>query len=527
MSRALRTLARSRERVVVIGGGIAGLATALHLAPIPVTLLLMGGLGAQAATAWAQGGIAAAFAPDDDPALHAADTLAASAGLGDPALAARVAAAAPAAVEDLIARGARFDRDGSGKLALGLEAAHSRRRILHAGGDATGHEVLRALMDAVRCASSIEILEGTSASDLALEDGVMTGVLAERADAWLHLPARAVVLATGGVGGLYGRTTNPLGALGSGLALAARAGGVLRDVEFVQFHPTAIALGRDPMPLATEALRGEGALLVNARGERFMADVPGCELAPRDVVARAIWRQIEAGEPVYLDARDTIGERFPERFPSVTALCRQAGLDPVKQPIPVAPAAHYHMGGVAADGRGRTSVAGLWGCGEVAATGLHGANRLASNSLLEALVFARWIAQDIAGLPPGRPARPIALPDRESANGRDPAWMAEVRRLMTASVGVIRDESILQAAVVELAAIAFAPRHPSRAADAALAGLFIAAAALERRESRGAHYRCDHPDPCPPWTRSIELTLASVQRQLTNLRAKRSVARGE
>ena len=220
------------------------------------------------------------------------------------------------------------------------------------------------------------------------------------------------MLATGGIGGLYAATTNPLGAIGSGLALAARAGAVLRDLEFVQFHPTALALGADPMPLVTEAMRGEGAILVDGRGERFMADVPGAELAPRDVVARAIWRQIAAGQRVFLDARVALGGRFARRFPTVTAICRAAGLDPARQPIPVRPAAHYHMGGVAVTASGRTTVAGLWACGEVAATGLHGANRLASNSLLEAVAFAGWVAADLKGeawrpraRPPARHAR--------------------------------------------------------------------------------------------------------------------------
>ncbi|MBI2318354.1 MAG: FAD-dependent oxidoreductase, partial [Betaproteobacteria bacterium] len=357
-----------QPRVIVIGGGIAGLAAALELAPLPVTVLAGSPLGEEAATALAQGGIAAAMGADDAPSLHSADTLAAAAGLGDPEIASRVAGAAPACIEDLCRRGVPFDRDAAGALSLGLEAAHSRHRIVHAGGDATGRAVLETLALAARANPAIELIEGVRAAELALHEGRVIGVHAARGGAPLTLAARAVVLATGGIGGLYAYTTNPLGATGSGLALAARAGAILRDVEFVQFHPTAIAAGGAdaPLPLASEAVRGEGAVLINGRGERFMAGIPGAELAPRDVVARAVWRQIEAGEAVFLDARAALGERFPKRFPSVAALCRKAGLDPVSKPIPVRPAAHYHMGGVAVDERGRTSVPGLWACVEVA-----------------------------------------------------------------------------------------------------------------------------------------------------------------
>lgn len=399
---------RTRDRVIVVGGGVAGLATALELAPMPVTVLVPGRAGTDAATAWAQGGIAAAMGEDDAPALHAADTLAAGAGLTDPEVARRITDAAPAVIERLIGWGVDFDREpvptavsatGSaylGQLALGLEAAHSRRRIVHARGDGTGRAVIDALVMAARRTPSIEILEDARAFELAVEDGAVVGVHAIMAGQRIFLPARAVVLATGGIGGLYERTTNPLVAIGSGLALAARAGARLRDVEFMQFHPTAIATGSDPMPLATEALRGEGAFLVNGRGERFMADVPGRELAPRDVVARAIEAQIAQGQPVFLDTRQVLGARITTRFPAVAALCATGGIDAVAQAIPVRPAAHYHMGGVTVDDHGRSTVDGLWACGEVASTGLHGANRLASNSLLEALAYARWIARDIA-----------------------------------------------------------------------------------------------------------------------------------
>nr|PZN01130.1 MAG: L-aspartate oxidase [Pseudomonadota bacterium] len=505
------------SRIVIVGGGIAGLATALKLAPMPVTLLVKAPLGTEASTPLAQGGIAAALGADDSPRLHAADTLAAAAGVGDPHITSRVTGEAAACIDDLLRYGVPFDRDENGRLALGLEAAHSRRRIVHAGGDATGRVVIETLIRAVQRAEHIEVIDNVRVTEVLAEDGAVRGVIGERAGTPFFLSTSALVLATGGVGGLYTHTTNPLGSVGSGFVLAARAGAVLRDVEFVQFHPTAIAVGRDPMPLATEALRGEGAILVNQRGERFMESVPGRELAPRDVVARAIWRQIEGGNDVYLDARTAVGERFPARFPAVYALCMEAGLDPVKQPIPVRPAAHFHMGGIAVDERGRSSIEGLWACGEVAATGLHGANRLASNSLLEGLAFARWIAQDIAGSQPQPRMRPFAMPDPKP-RPFDAATMAEVRRIMTQHVGVVRNAEGLRTAALRLSELA---HGDSATADAALAGAFIAVAALERRESRGAHCRSDYPETQEAWARHIELTLADLEQRVASLQAQR------
>ncbi|ODN72294.1 L-aspartate oxidase [Methylobrevis pamukkalensis] len=302
------------------------------------------------------------------------------------------------------------------------------RRIVHAAGDATGAAVLAALANAVAATPSIEVREGLLVAGLVEAGGRIAGV--RLADGTV-LSARAVVLATGGIGGLYRSATSPRGATGRGLAMAARAGAVLRDMEFVQFHPTAIAVAGDPMPLATEALRGAGAILVDESGRRFMADVPGAELAPRDTVARAIHAEIGAGRRVYLDARASVGAAFPRRFPTVDRLCRAAGLDPVNAPIPVRPAAHYHMGGVKVDGSGRSSLAGLYAVGEVASTGLHGANRLASNSLIEGLVFARAIAEAILGdsAPSLRP-RTAAI-----AEGRDIDAGFDLRALMAPAPG--------------------------------------------------------------------------------------------
>jgi L-aspartate oxidase len=466
-------------RPVIIGAGLAGLMTALDLSPLPVIVLSRTPLGSGIASAFAQGGIAAALGAEDDPALHAADTLAAGDGLSDRDTVERVTAAAPAAIADLIRRGVAFDRDGDGRLMLGLEAAHGRRRIVHAGGDRTGAEIMRALVEAVRQTSSITVLDGVEARRLLVEDGRIAGVLAAGGAGPLVLPADRVVIATGGIGGLYRHTTNPLGALGQGVALAARAGALLADMEFVQFHPTALDVGLDPMPLVSEAVRGEGAVLVDERGERFTD-----ELASRDVVARAAWRHLAQGHRVCLDARHALGTRFATRFPAIAAYCRAAGIDPARAPIPVRPAAHYHMGGIAVDAAGRSTVAGLWACGEAAATGLHGANRLASNSLLDAAVSARWVADSIAGTAP-RPLPPPPCPYLPPQAEAGP-----VRSILSDALGVVRERAGLARAIAALEPLAFGT---GAAADPAATGLVIAVAALAREESRGAHWRSDFP----------------------------------
>jgi L-aspartate oxidase len=479
-----------RGRVVIVGAGVAGLMTALELAPQPVVLLSKAALGAEGSTLWAQGGMAAAIGESDSPALHAADTIAAGDGLCDTAIVDCFTRSVPMAIEKLARLAVRFDRTKDGRFALGLEAAHSRPRIVHVGGDGAGRELMRALVIAARATPSIEILEGFEARRIVVENNSVRGVLAVGpAGAALFATGR-VVIATGGIGGLFEESTNPLGSFGQGVALAARAGALLADMEFTQFHPTALDVAARPMPLVSEALRGEGAILINDTSDRFMAATPGAELAPRDVVARAIWRQRADGRRVFLDARAAIGANFESRFPTIAAACLRAGVDPTREPIPVRPAQHYHMGGIAVDGGGRSSITGLWACGEAACTGLHGANRLASNSLSEAVVFGAAVARSIQGSSTRAhaPLRDVLAPAAP-----DPT---AVRPILSRAAGVMREEESLRAAVDPLVAIA---RSPGPAADPAAVGLTIVVAALNREHSIGAHCRLDFPErPAKP-----------------------------
>lgn len=499
--------------VVVVGAGAAGLTAALEAAPRTVTVLSVGPVGTAGATPWAQGGVAAAVGPDDDPSLHAADTLAVAGGLADPVAVHRLTREGPRRVRALIARGARFARDEAGDLALAREAGHARRRVLHAGGDATGREVVRVLAEAARRAPTVRLVEGVRAEALVRgRDGAVAGVVAvDGGGTRVRYAAAAVVLATGGLGWLYARTTNPPGACGDGLALAALAGARLVDLEFVQFHPTALAAGGDPLPLLTEALRGEGARLLDGDGAPLMHGVhPDGDLASRDVVARAAWHHLAEGGTVLLDLRMLAD--LPRRFPTVAAVCAARGLDPARAPVPVTPAAHYHMGGIAVDGRGRTSAPGLWACGEVASSGVHGANRLASNSLLEALVAGARVAGGLpaasgrAASPAGRAAVPATDPLAPAAPAvAEPRALAAVRDLMWRHVGLVRDADGLGAAAVWLAALAQSPDPAVR--QAALVAGLVAAAAAARPESRGAHHRADHPQPDPAWQRRLSAWL--------------------
>lgn len=476
-------LSHLSDRVAVIGSGIAGLVTSLVLAPQPVVLVTRAELGGQSSSCWAQGGLAAGLGEDDSADLHLADTLAAGDGLCDADAAVAILRAAPEAVAALESFGVRFDRSSDSRFAFGLEAVHSRRRILHVAGDRSGAAIIEALTNAVRRTPSISIVEGLEVRRLLTRDERITGLLCSAQGDAVILATSRVVLATGGLGGLYDATTNPIGNFGQGVMLAARAGAVLSDMEFVQFHPTALASARRPLALVSEAVRGEGAILVNDRGERFLAMQAGGELATRDVVSRAVSAQIASGRHVFLDARTSIGESFSRRFPQIDRICRQAGLDPARELIPVQPAAHFHMGGVATDLNARSSVEGLWVVGEAASTGLHGANRLASNSLLEATVMGIRAAEDIAGR---RAPKAIV----QAAGLPLPANLSSVRPIVSSHLGVLRQASGLQSVIEGMLAHVEADT-PS--ADPALVALAIAVFGALRRESRGAHARTDFP----------------------------------
>lgn len=522
--------------VVIVGAGAAGLFAALSLAPRRVIVLSEKPLGGICASCWSQGGIAAAVSSEDKAEFHAADTIKAAAGTADPDVVRILTAEAPHYMQILEKYGVKFDRDERGTLRLSREACHGKRRVLRAAaGDGFGFELMRALVGAVQKTPSIVFIENVAAEDIIRAEGkgmgAVQGVLARRLEnnEAVIYAAPAVLLATGGIGGLYAQTTNPLGAVGRGLAMAARTGALLSDLEFVQFHPTALDIREDPMPLATEALRGEGAVLVNSDGKRFMAEYHEMgDLAPRDIVSRSIFAEMQKGKKVYLDCT----EIDVQKFPALVKAAARAHLDPAKDLIPVKPAVHYHMGGISTDLNGKTSVAGLWAAGETAATGLHGANRLASNSLMEAVVMAGRAAADIEKFSKTEKSqakiniKSIPAPEKTLVFDRE---REELRHVMSDLAGVIRHEQGLVSAIRSLALIEkTAGPQDAKTRDMALTARMIAVSALIRTESRGGHCRSDFPKSSQNWQKRSFITLKEIdtltEEILKTVRRKKNAA---
>jgi L-aspartate oxidase len=503
--------------VVVIGSGVAGLTAAIyaHEAGYRVMLITKARIEA-GSTQWAQGGIAAALSPDDTPEEHWRDTIVAGAGLCDPDAVRVLVSEGPQAIRRLIKRGARFDKDDSGQLQLTREGGHLRDRIAHAGGDATGAEISRALIAASKL-ERVEIIEHALVLDLLVDatgaaQGVTLHVMGKgKRDGVGAVLAPAIVMATGGIGQVYKQSTNPLVATGDGIAMALRAGAEVADIEFVQFHPTVLYTGANAtgqLPLISEAVRGEGAVLLTLDGEKLMEGLhPLADLAPRDIVAKAIHQHLikTSAEHVWLDGRN-IAERWPERFPTIFASLQEHGIDPRVDLIPVAPAQHYHSGGVLTDLYGRTSVTGLFACGEVACTGVHGANRLASNSLLEGLVFAERIGAVLAGgLPTWRPVVNM----KKAAGLISESRRKEIQRNQSRHVGVTRNADGLKAANLILDAILTTSTEQDactenwEASNLHTLAVALTAAARARTESRGSHIRDDYPDTSGEWLQRV------------------------
>ncbi len=498
--------------ILIIGAGIAGLYAALKLAPLPVTILALGSSEKLSASAWAQGGLAAAIGEDDHIENHLQDTIKAGDSLVEVNAAKLLTKRAPKCIEDLIKLGIPFDREPSGNLSLALEAAHSHPRIVHIEGDKTGGIITKHFLTLLKQQENLTAYIGWKCTHLLKDENHnIRGIRAESiADPrqGLIIESQIVILATGGIGGLYSITTNPVNARGEGIALAAIQGAYISNAEFVQFHPTALNLGLDPAPLATEAIRGKGAKLVNQDGHYFMQHYhPDEELASRDIVARAIDCENKSGKSVFLDARYALGKAFAQKFPTVFNTCIKSGINPEKDLIPILPACHYHMGGIKTDLDAKTNLPGLWAIGECASTGVHGANRLASNSLIEALVFAERAAKSVQ-----------AYILKDKTNIRFPKFCSHLlsknerlyfRKQMYDLAGICRSENTLKELyhqIILKIEQAWKKQKDTQSINYSLTTmLIIAYASLQRRESRGAHYRTDYPDQQNIWQQTLLL----------------------
>lgn len=498
--------------VLVIGSGIAGLSAALGVAPYVEVTVIAKNRPDICNSTLAQGGIAAAVGKDDSPEKHTRDTLLAGVGICRQATVEILTQEAPKVIDQLVELGACFDRTHSGELALGREGAHSLARVIHRGDD-TGAAIWETLFQKLQ-QHKVQFLPETRAEKLIMQDGRCFGAVVRTSEGVQPIFAKSVILATGGIGEIYGRTTNSLLSTGEGLALAWKAGAVLSDLEFVQFHPTALLSNENPLFLVSEAVRGEGAVLVTEEGERFMPNYhPRADLASRDVVTRAIVAEQQKGHRVYLDTT-VLADRFEHRFPNIYAKIQSLGLDPRKDLIPITPAAHFFMGGIRTDSDGRTNIEGLYACGECANTGVHGANRLASNSLLEGLVFGKRIAQTLAkslrekssdleylkGIAQNLDSVFSEIPQAARALDLEDSRVQTLQNLMWSNVGIIRDENGMKNAYQEICRLeAEVDSSEVEFLNMILVAKLITSSALQRLESRGSHYRLDYPEVDPSW----------------------------
>lgn len=482
-----------KDKIIIIGSGIAGLYTALNIDAYDVLIISNESGNQSGSSYYAQGGIAAAI--DEDFETHVQDTIKAGAGLVNEEIARQIISAGNERVFHLAELGVNFKKDEMGNFNFGREAAHSKNRILHINGDASGKEIMNVLNRRVKEKSNISARYSCEAVELSVVNGEVTGLWIKNEKSETEfLECGNIVLATGGVSALYSKTTNPLSIYGKGLGIAARAGAKIQDAEFVQFHPTALDIGLDPVPLATEALRGEGAVIINKKGERFLKEYhPAAELAPRDIVSRAVFNEILKGNKIFLDATKLNHGTVKEKFPTVYDLCIKNNIDPDRQPIPIAPAAHYHVGGVATDINGRTNIKGLWACGEVACTGFHGANRLASNSLLESIVLAYNVAKDIENNFHNLPDVNVVM-NFKNAKSDITSDLDTLRNTMMENVGIVRDKNSLEKALKTISSLKEKNKDNISFLNILVTAQIITEMALKREESRGCHYRSDFPE---------------------------------